>query len=85
MLIFLSTCFILFMLVTLVLRLVLNIVFGRTRKKYSDAGSYQRGYHHEGKADGDVYVSSQNEQKEKVVGDDMGEYVDFEMVKEEEE
>lgn len=73
------------MLVTLVLRLVLNFVFGRTRKKYSDAGSYQREYHHEGKADGDVYVSSQNEQKEKVVGDDMGEYVDFEMVKEEEE
>ena len=69
------------------MRIFLSVVFRREQKR--EANRYQQGYsageHQTHKKEGEVYVSSPApESQDKVVEKDMGEYVDFETVKEEE-
>lgn len=84
MLIFLFTLFLLFTIVPLILRLVLLVFVNKTKKRYSNTEQHDnysgRGYSE--KKEGEVFVSSSSVEKDKVVEKDMGEYVDFETVKE---
>jgi hypothetical protein len=76
------------MIVSSVLRLIVSFLFGRKVKRA--ARSYEQTYY-EGSGrkgsqrQGDVYVSSDTTSgnEKKIVESDMGEYVDFEQVKEE--
>lgn len=74
---FLFICFLLFSLVSMAVRLVLSMFWRRTKKREESADVNH-------KKVGEVYVSSpKTVGQNKVVEKDMGEYVDFETVKEE--
>lgn len=60
----------------LLFRLILRYTFHRMGKKYGGYGESRRG-----KTEGEVHVSRPPE-KEKIVDKDVGEYVDYEEVKE---
>lgn len=82
---FLLICFSIFFLVSSLVRILLSVVIRRAQKR--EANRYQQGYsageHQTHKKEGEVYVSSPApESQDKVVEKDMGEYVDFETVKE---
>lgn len=73
---FLFICFLLFSLVSLVVRLVLSLFLRRPKKGEESTVNHKKV--------GEVYVSSPSKVgQNKVVEKDMGEYVDFETVKEE--
>ncbi len=81
MLAFLFICFLIFMMASAVIRLLLAIMLRRVRKR-AESQSYTSEYEqYETKKEGEVFVSAPME-KEKVVEKDMGEYVEFETVKE---
>lgn len=74
-----------FMVASLFVKLMLTLVLGRARRRetqsYREYTSVSEQYSDK---EGEVYVSSvSSSEQEKLVEKDMGEYVDFETVKEE--
>jgi hypothetical protein len=69
------------MVASVAIKLLLAIMFHRVRRR-TESQSYTAEYEHQHtKREGDVFVSAPME-KGKVVEKDMGEYVEFETVKE---
>lgn len=72
------------MMVPLIIRVILSVFISKTRKKYANAAQQESYYDngHSMKKEGEVFVSTTKTERDKVVEKDMGEYVDFETVKE---
>lgn len=82
---FLFICFLIFMIASLGVRILLTVAFNRARKRGNKM--YQQSYASaepdSGQGEGDVFVSAPSSTpQDKVVEKDMGEYVDFETIKE---
>lgn len=84
MLMFLFILFFFFLTVSLIIRILFAVFVNRTKRRYANATQQEsyRGNGYSGKKEGEVYVSSTKTEKDKVVEKDMGEYIDFETVKE---
>lgn len=74
---FLLICFFIFFIASTAVRLILSLVFRRTKRREKEEDIVNQ------KKVGEVYVSSPTSVgQNKVVEKDMGEYVDYETVKE---
>lgn len=82
---FLLSCFLIFMVASLFVKLMLTILLGRVRRRETQTyREYTSASEQYSDKEGEVYVSSvSSSEQEKLVEKDMGEYVDFETVKEE--
>lgn len=75
---FLLICFLIFMIASLGVRILLTVAFNRAKRR--GANVHQQNHT---KREGEVYVSTPSAApQDKVVEKDMGEYVEFETVKE---
>lgn len=82
---FLLICFLIFMIASLGVRILLTVAFNRAKRR--GANVHQQNYTSarpdDRKKEGEVYVSTSSVgAQDKVVEKDMGEYVEFETVKE---